>query len=78
MIVEISTHGSLIKRDHDSFVIKSKQGTTEIPAEKVSAMLISANSLVSTQAMKLAMEKQIHMVFSSWSGRPFARIWASS
>lgn len=78
MIVEVGTHGSTIKRDHDSFVIKTKDTQTDIPAEKVDAIIVTANALVSTAAMKLAMEKQIHMVFSSWSGHPFARIWSSS
>lgn len=78
MIVEITTHGSTLKRNHDSFIISNHNEKTEIPAEKVSSIIISANSLVSTQAIKLALEKQIHIVFSSWSGRPFARVWTSS
>ena len=78
MIVEVSTHGSVIKRDHDSFVVKCGAESTEIPAEKVSAILVTANALVSTSAIKLAMEKQIQMVFAGWSGKPFARVWASS
>jgi CRISPR-associated protein Cas1 len=78
MIVEISTHGSTLKRNHDSFVIINSEEKIEIPAEKVDAILISANSLVSSQAIRLAMEKQIHIVFTSWSGNPFARVWASS
>jgi len=78
VIVEVSTHGSTIKRDHDSFVIKIGDERTDIPAEKISSIIVTANCLVSTAAMKLAMEKQIHMVFASWSGRPFARVWAST
>lgn len=78
MILEISTHGSTLKRNHDSFVIQNKEQKSDIPAEKVSSIIISANSLVSTQAIKLALEKQIHIVFASWSGHPFARVWASS
>lgn len=78
MIVEISTHGSVLKRNHDSFVIKNSEEKIEIPAEKVSAIIISANSLLSIQAIKLAIEKQIHIVFANWSGRPFARVWVSS
>lgn len=78
MIVEIARHGSTLKRNHDSFIIRNQDEKTEIPAEKVKAIIISATSLISTQAIKLAMEKQIHIVFANWSGRPFARVWASS
>ena len=78
MILEISTHGSTLKRNHDSFIIQNTDQKSDIPAEKVSAIIISANILVSTQAIKLAMEKQIHIVFANWSGHPFARVWTSS
>lgn len=78
MIVEISTHGSTLKRDHDSFLISSQEGKSEIPAEKVDAIIISANALISTQAIRLAIEKQIHIVVADWSGNPFARVWVSS
>lgn len=78
MIVEITTHGSTLKRNHDSFIISNHDEKTEIPAEKIDAIIISANSLISTQAVKLAIEKQIHIVFVNWSGHPFARVWTSS
>ena len=38
MIVEISTHGSSLKRDHDCFVIQNINEKIEIPAEKVDAI----------------------------------------
>ena len=78
MIIEIATHGSALKRDHDSFVISSSDEKTEIPAEKVDAIIISANAMISTQAVLLCIEKQIQLVISTWSGKPIARIWISS
>lgn len=78
MLLEISTHGSSIKRDHESFVIKSDGKTHDVPAEKVSAIFVTANAVISTQAIKLAMERQIQVVLADWAGRPFARMWASS
>ncbi len=78
MIVEVSTHGSTIKRDHDSFVIQAKDEKTEIPAEKVDAVIVSANALISTSAVRLCIEKQIQMVISTWSGKPVARLWSST
>ena len=78
MIIEISTHGSTLKRNHDSFVIQNGETKSEFPAEKIDSILISANSLVSSEAIRLAIEKQIHMVFTSWNGSPYARIWTPS
>ncbi|MEX0861226.1 CRISPR-associated endonuclease Cas1 [Nitrosopumilus sp.] len=78
MIIEILTHGSTLKRNHDSFVIQNKEEKSEIPAEKVDAIIISSNSLISTQAVRLCIEKQIQLVISTWSGKPIARMWSSS
>lgn len=78
MIIEVSTHGSAIKRDHDSFVIKTKDEKTEVPAEKVDAVIVSANAMISTSVIRLCIEKQIQMVVSTWSGKPVARLWSST
>jgi len=78
MIVEVSTHGSIVKRNHDQLIIKNSEEKTEIPAEKVDAIIISSNSLISTGAIRLCLEKEIQMIISEWSGRPIARLWAST
>jgi len=78
MIIEVNTHGSTIKRNHDSFVITSKDEKTEIPAEKVDAVIITANALISTHVIQLCIEKHIQMVIAKWSGKPIARMWSST
>ncbi|MEJ5327165.1 MAG: CRISPR-associated endonuclease Cas1 [Candidatus Bathyarchaeia archaeon] len=76
MILEISEHGSVLKRNHECFLIKTAENKLEVPAEKVDAVIITANALVSTQVMSLCIEKGIQLVLSEWSGRPFGRLWA--
>ena len=78
MIVEISEHGSVLKRNHDCFLIQTPSDKIEIPAEKVDAIMITANALVSTQAVALCLEKGIQLVLASWSGKPFGRFWMST
>lgn len=83
MIVEVATHGSAIRRKKDQFLIEIKTGgsekqVTEIPAEKVDAILVTANAMLSTQAVRLCMEKQIQIVLASPGGWPYARMWAST
>ena len=73
MIVEVASHGAVIKRDHDLFIVIGDQGKKEIPAEKVDCIIVSSNALISTQAIKLCIEKQIQLVLSEYSGKPFAR-----
>lgn len=78
MIVEICEHGSVLKRTHDCFIVQTVSEKTEIPAEKVEAILVTANALISTQAVALCLEKGIQLVLANWSGRPFGRFWAST
>jgi CRISP-associated protein Cas1 len=80
MIVEISSHGSTIKRDHDLFIIYNSADNEkiEISAEKIDAIFISANAMISTQAINLCIEKNIQLVISDNRGQPLARLWTSS
>jgi CRISPR-associated protein Cas1 len=78
MILEISTHGSYLKRDHDVFVIVNNDTKTEIPAEKIESIIITANASISTQAIQLCIEKEIQLVIAEWSGRPIGRFWVST
>ncbi|MCL1977226.1 MAG: CRISPR-associated endonuclease Cas1 [Candidatus Bathyarchaeota archaeon] len=78
MIIEISEHGSTLKRDHECFTIQTSTEKIEIPAEKVDAIIVTANALVSTQAVALCLEKNIQLVLANWSGKPFGRFWVST
>ncbi len=78
MILEISEHGSVLKRNHDCFLVQTQSDKIEIPAEKVDAIMITANALVSTQAVALCLEKGIQLVLADWSGKPFGRFWMST
>jgi len=78
MILEISEHGSTLKRNHDCFLVQTPSDKIEIPAEKVDAIMITANALVSTQAVALCLEKGIQLVLANWSGKPFGRFWMST
>ena len=83
MIVEVSTHGSTIRRKRERFIIENKIEDggiqkTEIPAEKIDSIIVTANAMISTQATKLCIEKQIQLVLANYNGKPFARMWTST
>ena len=79
MIIEIVTHGSSLHRRRERFLIKTpEQKDTEISAEKVNAIVIASNSMISTDAIRLCIERQIQLVLTSWYGKPEARLWTST
>lgn len=79
MIIEIFTHGSSIHRKRERFIIKIPETKdSEIPADKIDAILISSNAMISTQAIRLCVERQIQLVIISFTGKPIARMWSST
>jgi CRISPR-associated protein Cas1 len=78
LILEISSHGSYLKRDHESFVITNGETKNEFPAEKIDAIIITATASISTQAIHLCIEREIQLVIAEWSGKPIGRFWVST
>lgn len=79
MIVDITTHGASLHRKRERFVVKvPDQNDEEIAAEMVDAILVTANAMISTAAIRLCVERHIQLVVASWSGKPLARMWAST
>jgi len=78
MIIEISEHGSVLKRNHECFVIITPIEKREIPAEKIDSIIITGNALISTSAISLCLEREIQLVIAIRSGEPLGRFWAST
>ncbi len=78
MIVEITTHGASLRRKRERFIVNiPDQKAVEVDAEKVEAVIITSNAMISTAAIRLCIERQIQMVIASWTGKPVARMWSS-
>lgn len=79
MIIDITTHGASLHRKRERFIVKiPDQKDEEVAAEMVEAILITSNAMISTAAVRLCIERHIQLVVASWSGKPIARMWASS
>lgn len=64
------------KRDN-CFLLKTEEREQEISVKKVSSILISTAALVSTDALKMALENNIDVVFIDDFGEPYGRLWHS-
>ncbi len=77
MILEVIDDGAFIGRDHETFVIRTKEKKLIVPAKKLDSINISSNATISTAAIRLCLKDQINLVISNKSGRPEGRIWYS-
>lgn len=71
----INEFGAYLSKKENRFIIKMKDKVDEYSADDVDQILISSPSSLSESAVKLAIEKNIDIVFTSYHGKPFARIY---
>jgi CRISPR-associated protein Cas1 len=75
MDLVINTFGSYLHRQGEMFVVKIKEQKHEISSRKVRSIVISTGASLSTDAIELAIEKNIDIVFLDQVGHPYGRVW---
>ncbi len=73
----INTYGSYLQKEGDLFKVKTDEKVFEISSKKVSSILIATAAYITTDAIKLAIENNIDIIFLNEFGDPYARIWHS-
>lgn len=77
MKLVINSEGIYLSKIGECFCIKKGSEKQEIPAKKVQQILITTATALSTDAIELAVENNIDIVFLKRYGKPFARVWHS-
>lgn len=77
MQLVINSYGSYLQKEGDLFKIKTEEKNFEISVKKVSSILITTAAYITTDAIKLAIENNIDIIFLNEFGEPYARIWHS-
>ena len=72
----LSTFGTSLNRDNEGFVVTQEKMRQRIPADDVSLIQISNAASITSDAVLLAMEKEIDVVFVDKTGKPQGRIWS--
>lgn len=75
MQLVINTYGSYLQKSGDCFKVKTDDKVFEISCKKVSSILISTAAYITTDAIKMAMENNIDIVFIDEYGDPYGRVW---
>lgn len=77
MQLVINSYGAYLHKKDELFVIKTDDKTTPVSADKVDSILISTAATISTDAISLAIERNIDIVFLNHFGDPIGRVWHS-
>ena len=75
MQLVLNTYGAYLSRKGTLFQIKVDGKTTEVAARRVQSILVTTGAAFSTDAIQLATENNIDVLFLDKYGNPFGRVW---
>lgn len=76
MELVLNTFGTSLSRDNNGFVISHKDGRQRIPPDGIKSIQISKGAQITSDAVMLAIENEIEVLFMDKSGMPVGRIWS--
>ena len=72
----LNTFGLSLNRDNEAFVITKSGERHRIPVDDVKSIQISRGAQITSDAVMLAVEHEIEMMFMDKGGHPIGRIWS--
>ena len=72
----VNTFGVSLNRDNEGFVINTSEGKQRIPAVGIDSIQISRGAQITSDAVMLAIEHEIEVMFMDKAGKPIGRIWS--
>ncbi len=76
MELVINNFGVSLSRDNEGFVITNADGRQRIPVSGITSIQISRGAQITSDAVMLAVENEIEVLFNDRAGTPIARIWS--
>jgi len=72
----LNTFGVSLNRDNEAFVITQKGERHRIPVDDIKSIKISRGAQITSDAVMLAIENEIEVLFMDKSGKPMGRVWS--
>lgn len=72
----INTYGTSIQRDNECFIIKKEDDKQRIPTAGITSIQLSRGAQITSDAIILAIENEIEVIFTDKAGNPIGRIWS--
>jgi len=76
MEIVLNSYGVSLNRDNEAFVIKSDEGKQRIPPQGIKRIQISKGAQITSDAIMLAVENEIEVIFADKAGSVVARVWS--
>lgn len=76
MQLVLNSYGAALSRDNEGFLITTQDGKQRIPYVGIKSILISRGAQITSDAVLLAIEKEIEIIFADSQGNPMGRVWS--
>ena len=76
MELVLNTYGTSISRDNNGFVITTLDGRKRVSTDGVTAIRVTNGAKLTSDAIMLAIEKEIEIVFMTRQGDAIGRVWS--
>lgn len=76
MEIVLNTFGTSLNRDNQGFVISNQDGKQRIPVQGIQSIQIGKGAQITSDAVMLAIDNEIDIVFTDRSGMPKGRVWS--
>ncbi len=76
MEIVLNTFGTSINRDNEAFVISGTDGRQRVPVSGVTSIRIGKSAQITSDAVLLAIENEIEVLFTDRTGSVIGRIWS--
>ncbi len=71
----LNSFGCFLRKKDKCFLIKKEDKVFEVSVKKVKSIMITTSAYISTDAIKLAMDNNVDIVFLDKYGNPYSRVW---
>src|SRR4051812_40051781 len=75
MQLVVNTFGAHLRKRGERFLVRAGGREAEFSAHKVHSIIIATGASLSTDAIHLASEHNVDIVFLSPEGDPYGRVW---
>lgn len=72
----LNTFGTSLSRENEAFIILHKDGKQRVPAQGIKSIQISRGAQITSDAVILAIENEIEVMFMDKAGHAIGRIWS--
>lgn len=72
----LNNYGASLNCENEALVITNNDGKQRLPLDGIRSISISKGARISSDAVMLAIEKEIEIVFIDKSGHPVGRVWS--